>query len=474
MLGGWLHRATCFVAAKVVRGEQRRQVRERQAAEMSALNNVDTSPIQIGPLLDEAINELGEEDRKAILLRFYEQKDFRAVGEALGSSENAAQKRVSRALDQLRLALTARGVAVPAATLGGILAAEAATAAPAGLAASIAGPALAGALAGATLGSGTATTLINTLFMSKLKLSLLGAALALGTGALLIQQHRANNQLRAEVEHLQAELQQQKLALVDQVQQLQRERDEATNQLASLAGGTPRLGSDNRELLRLRGEVTRLRNVAADPAESEAKGWKARMDALKQRLEQTPAAGIPEFRFLSQKDWLDVVKDNPLATEKDYRETFSKLRFTAESIFGQKMQKAMKAYAEANSGAYPNELSQLQPYFESQVEDALLQRYEILPAQSVKSITMGGNWIITLKSPVDLALDDRLAFGPNGMANFAFIQAREIDTLLPAMRAFSVANQGQAATDPVQLRPYVKTPEEEAALQRVLDTLKLQ
>ncbi len=134
----------------------------------------------------------------------------------------------------------------------------------------------------------------------------------------------------------------------------------------------------------------------------------------------------------------------------------------------------MKAYAEANSGAYPNDVSQLQPYFESQVEDALLQRYEILSAQSVKSVKLGGDWIIALKSPVDLALDDRLAFGPNGVANFTFIQAREVDTLLPAMRAFSAANNEQEATGPVQLRPYVHTPEQEAALQRVIDGVRLQ
>src|SRR6266536_3101555 len=35
-LGGWLHRHTCFVAAKTMRGERRRQSRERQAVEMNA------------------------------------------------------------------------------------------------------------------------------------------------------------------------------------------------------------------------------------------------------------------------------------------------------------------------------------------------------------------------------------------------------------------------------------------------------
>src|SRR6478736_1774575 len=38
-LGGWLHRDTCFTASTLMRGERRRQARERQAAEMNALQN---------------------------------------------------------------------------------------------------------------------------------------------------------------------------------------------------------------------------------------------------------------------------------------------------------------------------------------------------------------------------------------------------------------------------------------------------
>jgi DNA-directed RNA polymerase specialized sigma24 family protein len=59
MLGGWLHRHTCFAAAKVLRGERRRQVRERQAVEMNALNATETRLTDMAPVLDEVINELG-------------------------------------------------------------------------------------------------------------------------------------------------------------------------------------------------------------------------------------------------------------------------------------------------------------------------------------------------------------------------------------------------------------------------------
>ena len=117
-LGGWLHRHTCFVARTVMRGERRRQARERQAVEMSALDNQpDIALTEIAPVLDEAINELGADDRDAILLRFFERRNLRSVGEALGVSENVAQKRVARAVQELAGLLRRRGFTLPAATL---------------------------------------------------------------------------------------------------------------------------------------------------------------------------------------------------------------------------------------------------------------------------------------------------------------------------------------------------------------------
>src|SRR4029077_7092100 len=92
MLGGWLHQHTYHLATKAVRGEHRRQSREREAVEMNTLqDNSETNLRMVAPILDEAITQLGSEDRTAILLRFFEQRDFRSVGEALGSNEDAAR-----------------------------------------------------------------------------------------------------------------------------------------------------------------------------------------------------------------------------------------------------------------------------------------------------------------------------------------------------------------------------------------------
>src|SRR5215510_2265160 len=146
MLGGWLHRHTCFVASKTLRAQRRRQLREQLAVEMNSINQQTGAEFaSVAPLLDDAINQLGAEDRTAILARFFEQRDFRAVGEALGSTEEAARKRVNRALEKLHLLLKQRGVTLSVAALGSVLATEAVTAAPAGLAAGVAASAVAGA-----------------------------------------------------------------------------------------------------------------------------------------------------------------------------------------------------------------------------------------------------------------------------------------------------------------------------------------
>src|SRR5215469_5798385 len=144
-LGGWLHRHTCFVASHSMRSERRRQFRERQAVEMNALNdNSGMDFRQIAAVLDEAVNELEEADRTAVVLRFYEQRDFRSVGQALGSNEDAARMRVNRALEKLQLLLKRRGVAVPAAAVGTVLAGAAVSSAPAEIALGITSTAIAG------------------------------------------------------------------------------------------------------------------------------------------------------------------------------------------------------------------------------------------------------------------------------------------------------------------------------------------
>lgn len=252
MLGGWLHRRTCHIAATLMRSERRRQRRERQAAEVSALNdNGHPWFEEIAPILDEAINQLSAPDRTAIVLRFFDGRDLRSVGLALATNEDAAQKRVSRALEKLRGLLLSRGVSASAVALAGALSASAVSAAPAGLAASISTAALAGATATST---GVGLVLLKVMAMTKIKIAV-GAVLAAGVGAGLVVQHQEQVMLRAENRGMQEQ--------VEQFEKLRAENQQLADALAR--SNTQEQESQLAELDRLRRELARLRQQTGKP-----------------------------------------------------------------------------------------------------------------------------------------------------------------------------------------------------------------
>lgn len=193
--GGWLHRHTGFVASHHIDRERRRRAREQQAVAMNALTDAaeDATWQRTAPLLDEALDELPTSDRDAIVLRFFEKRDFRAVGHALGVSDDTAQKRVSRALEKLRGLLTGRGVTSTGAALSAIMLANTVTQAPAALVSALPSRSLAGAAtAGGTLISASAGLSL----AARWKLAAMAAVLlAAGAAPFLIQ--RAGQQAGA-------------------------------------------------------------------------------------------------------------------------------------------------------------------------------------------------------------------------------------------------------------------------------------
>ena len=101
VLAGWLYRAACYAAAKAVRRNVRRAERESQAMRFHTLHASDSVDAQtldaLQPLLDEALGQLADDDRDAVVLRYFASKSLAEVGAALGTSDAAAQKRLTRA-----------------------------------------------------------------------------------------------------------------------------------------------------------------------------------------------------------------------------------------------------------------------------------------------------------------------------------------------------------------------------------------
>lgn len=159
-LVGWLHTTTRYVARDALRTAACRQHYEQQAATTMTPDQPPPPWERLRPMIDEALGELGERDRQAVLLRYFAELSFAAIGQRLGLAENTARMRVERALEKLQGRLRARGIESTGTALGLLLASEAsAGTVPAGLAHAIVTTAAAGTTtvtAGAWIGLMTA------------------------------------------------------------------------------------------------------------------------------------------------------------------------------------------------------------------------------------------------------------------------------------------------------------------------------
>jgi RNA polymerase sigma factor (sigma-70 family) len=119
-LNGWLFNVTRYCASNALRTMQRRKKHERSAAMMTsevAVQGPQDSWEEVAPVLDRLVATLRRKDRKVVLLRFYRRKTMREISLVLGISEEAARKRVSAAVKNLRLRVSREGISVSAPVL---------------------------------------------------------------------------------------------------------------------------------------------------------------------------------------------------------------------------------------------------------------------------------------------------------------------------------------------------------------------
>lgn len=137
VVAAWLLKAVRYAAMDILKMEARRKKHETRAAEQMPRYSVDLEvewkwPV-VEPELDAALAELGETDRRAILLKYYGKKTYHDIGMELNLTEEAARKRVTRAVEKLRAILLKRGAVVAPAVLAVMLTRNIAQAAPAAL-----------------------------------------------------------------------------------------------------------------------------------------------------------------------------------------------------------------------------------------------------------------------------------------------------------------------------------------------------
>jgi uncharacterized membrane protein YdfJ with MMPL/SSD domain len=195
---------------------------------------------------------------------------------------------------------------------------------------------------------------------TKLKTSVIAAVLVASVLTPLLVQRQAQATLREQDDAWRTQS--------NQLAQLTADNQRLADLLARAKSARPLTDSELRELMRLLGEVGRLKsNVqemkgarTATPQSPEdkiaslAKMYAARADRLKQWLKANPSENIPEFKSLTDDDWLQAaqtLKDD--ATENDYERAMRIMRSNAEGAILSQLQQALRGYAQANSGQFP-------------------------------------------------------------------------------------------------------------------------
>jgi RNA polymerase sigma factor (sigma-70 family) len=265
---GWLYTTAHFIATKAVRTECRRRKYEQEAQAMqNLLQNTSNDPNwdKLRPILDQVMHDLKPADREAILMRYFENRQLAEVGERLGLSEDAARKRVDRALEKLRSYLARRGITTSA-TLATLLSANAVQLAPTGLAATLTSASLVSAAAA----GGTTITLLKIITMTKLQAGIIGAVVLAGAATtLVVRQSALGNENKTLLQR------------VDQLAQLQLENERLSNLVAKANGSQRPASTELDELLRLRAEANDLRRQTNEIARLQAENQRLRTSVAK-------------------------------------------------------------------------------------------------------------------------------------------------------------------------------------------------
>ena len=306
ILTGWLFRTTRFAALAQRRAAATRQRHEQEVQMQTELEAATPDPLweQMSPLLDEALDTLGEKDRQAVLLRFFESKSLADVGRSLGTGEDTARKRVSRALEKLHRYFSRRGLSSSTTLIAGTISAHSVQPVPAALAKAVAAIAVTkgAAAAGSTL----------TLIKASLKLMAWSKAKIAAVSLVIVSlatvpviQHQAQVKLREENQLLR-----------QQMDSMQSSNQPLSKPVAQESRPNALPDDQFSELLRLRGEVGGLRRQTNELGNLLASARRGQPRGANPAAQQQPATALPDdypktpegatksiFETLAKGDW---------------------------------------------------------------------------------------------------------------------------------------------------------------------------
>jgi len=248
--------------------------------------------------------------------------------------------------------------------------------------------------------------------MTTLQKTLAATAIVVFVGAGVYEAQQAAR-LRGQVRTL---LQQQ-APLAEQIRQLQRDRDDATNRVLDLLAENTRLRTNpnESELLKLRSEVARLKRdsnelnelkysqlpIDTNSIEVAANLWVSRAAILKNWIEQHPEERNPEFQFLRDYDWLDAVKHSNMQGPYAPGNEAPGLRDRAKEQFAHLMENALRRFVEKHNGDLPSEISEVIPYFSEPVSAEILDSYQLLHTGKLADVPPKSSLVADISPPHD-------------------------------------------------------------------------
>jgi hypothetical protein len=190
--------------------------------------------------------------------------------------------------------------------------------------------------------------------------------------------------------------------------------------------------------------------------------------ALRATLASQPEQNIPELKLATEADWHRAA-EMVLGTPAEIRRALGVLRAAAERRFAHTVQPALRDYLTANGEKFPADPVQLLPFVPAQIELAMLQRYRVASTREIP-LLQSGEWVITQSEVIDPEHHIVVAIGAAGVGSASLSTIAilpHIRTLMPVRKAYQDANGGIVPKHE-QLRPYITTPEQQAALDAIL------
>lgn len=143
---------------------------------------------------------------------------------------------------------------------------------------------------------------------------------------------------------------------------------------------------------------------------------------LNVQLQQHPQQDIPELQYLDEGEWIHSAKGADLDSEAGVSKALADLRQSAKAAFAKLAVQALASFAQSNGGQAPLSIGQLVPYFAESPPPTVLDRYDLIPANSPirpAPPNIGGPMILREKATVDSIYDTLFDIGPAGYASTA-------------------------------------------------------